>query len=143
MGKGCAEAECAPISGAEWARAAVRENLVVGADLIKVVADVDNRILGEDEMKAIVAEAQRGGVKVAVHATTKLGIEAAVNAGVDSVEHGDAATNEMLQKMRDKGIFLGPTAYSREEFEGMFLKTRVMSDADKTGFNAYFEKAIP
>ncbi len=82
-------------------------------------------------------------MKVAVHATTKLGIEAAVNAGVDSVEHGDAATNEMLQKMRDKGIFLGPTAYSREEFEGMFLKTRVMSDADKTGFNAYFEKAIP
>src|SRR5258708_19914211 len=94
-------------------------------------------------MKALVGEAHRGGVKVGVHATTKLGIEAAVNAAVDSVEHGDAVTDEMLQKMRDKGIFLDPTAYSREEFEGMFYKTRVMSDADKASFNAYFDKAIP
>lgn len=143
MRKTFVEAEFLPISGAESARAAVRENLVVGADFIKVVADVDNRILGEDEMKAIVAEAHRGGVRVAVHATTRLGIDAAVNAGVDSVEHGDAATDEMLQKMHDKGIFLDPTSYSREEFEGIFFKTRLMSDADKAGFKAYFDKAIP
>ncbi len=48
MRKTFMEAEFLPISGAESARAAVRENLVVGADLIKVVADVDNRILGRE-----------------------------------------------------------------------------------------------
>ncbi len=143
MVKAFVDQEFLPVNGAESARAAVREDLRVGADVIKVVVDVDNRILGEDEMKAIVAEAHRGKVRVAAHATTAVGIEAAVNAGVDSIEHGDEATDESLKRMREKGIFLDPTAYSREEITDLFTRSRLMTEADKAGINAWLDKYIP
>jgi imidazolonepropionase-like amidohydrolase len=97
-------------------RRAVLENLRVGADVIKVVADPDDgaRLLDEDTMKAIVDEAHRHNVRVAVHATIKLGIQAAIVAGVDSIEHGDGATDEQFQTMRQKGIVLVPTLWPRE-----------------------------
>jgi len=95
------------------ARRAVLENLRVGADAIKVVADDDNRVIDQETMKAIVDEAHRSGVRVAAHATTKLGIEAAVTAGVDSIEHGDAASDQQLQAMRDKGIVFVPTLWPK------------------------------
>jgi imidazolonepropionase-like amidohydrolase len=63
------------VGSADEARKAVRENLVYGADLIKVVADDDNRFITAEEMKAIVEEAHRAKVKVAVHATTVTGIQ--------------------------------------------------------------------
>jgi imidazolonepropionase-like amidohydrolase len=97
------------VGSADEARRAVRENLLYGADLIKVVADADNRFITPEEMKAIVEEAHRAKVKVAVHATTVTGIQAAVEAGVDSIEHGDEVTDEQLKTMRDKGIFLDIT----------------------------------
>lgn len=97
------------ISGPDEARKAVRENLLYGADLIKVVADAGNRFITPEEMKAIVEEAHRSKIKVAVHATTVTGIQAAVDAGVDSIEHGDDVTDAQLQVMREKGIFLDIT----------------------------------
>ena len=42
-----------------------------------------------DEMRAIVEEAHRVKIKVAAHATTQAGIQAAIDGGVDSIEHGD------------------------------------------------------
>jgi imidazolonepropionase-like amidohydrolase len=65
-------------------------------------------------MKAIVDEAHRLNVRVAVHATTKLGIQVAIGAGVDSIEHGDEATDDQFKAMRDKGIVLVPTVWPRE-----------------------------
>src|SRR5262249_3071273 len=47
------------VGSADEARKAVREDLLYGADLIKVVADADNRFITPDEMKAIVEEAHR------------------------------------------------------------------------------------
>jgi len=88
---------------------AVRENLLYGADFIKVVADADRRFVTLEEMKAIVEEAHRSGLKVAVHATTPLGIKTAVDAGVDSIEHGDEVTDDELKAMHDKGIFFDIT----------------------------------
>ena len=90
------------------------ENLRVGADVIKVVADDGGRIIDEDTMKAIVDEAHRLNMRVAVHATTKLGIQAAIAAGADSIEHGDEATDDQFKAMRDKGIVLVPTVWPRE-----------------------------
>ncbi len=95
-------------------RRAVLENLRTGADVVKVVADDGPRIIDEDTMKAIVDEAHRGNVRVAVHATTRRGIQAAIAAGVDSIEHADAATDEQFQTMREKGIVLVPTLLPRE-----------------------------
>jgi imidazolonepropionase-like amidohydrolase len=82
--------------------------------VIKVVADDPSRMIDEDTMKAIVDEAHRGNVRVAVHATTKLGIQAAIIAGADSIEHADAASDEQFQAMREKGIALVPTLWPRE-----------------------------
>jgi imidazolonepropionase-like amidohydrolase len=97
------------VGSADEARKAVRENLLYGADSIKVVADDGNRFISPEEMKAIVEEAHRAKVKVAVHATTATGIQAAVDAGVDSIEHGDDATDAQLKAMRDKGIYFDIT----------------------------------
>jgi imidazolonepropionase-like amidohydrolase len=97
------------VGSADEARKAVREDLLYGADLIKAVADADNRFMTPEEMKAIVEEAHRSQVKVAVHATTVTGIQTAIDAGVDSVEHGDDVTDEQLKTMREKGIILDIT----------------------------------
>jgi imidazolonepropionase-like amidohydrolase len=95
-------------------RRAVLENLRVGADVIKVVADDGARIMDEDTMRAIADAAHRGNVRIAVHATTRTGIQAAIAAGVDSIEHADEATDEQFQAMRAKGIVLVPTLWPRE-----------------------------
>ncbi|HXA86072.1 MAG TPA: amidohydrolase family protein [Candidatus Dormibacteraeota bacterium] len=97
------------VGSADDARRAVRENLLYGADLIKAVADADNRFITPEEMKAIVQEAHRAKVKVAVHATTVTGIQTAIDAGADSIEHGNDVTDEQLKTMREKGIFLDIT----------------------------------
>jgi imidazolonepropionase-like amidohydrolase len=100
------------IGNAEEARRAVRQALADGADMIKVVADDNKRALNPAEMRAIVEEAHRVKVKVAAHATTQAGIQAAIDGGVDSIEHGDEATEEQFKAMRDKGIFLNPTLWT-------------------------------
>jgi imidazolonepropionase-like amidohydrolase len=92
----------------------VLEDLRVGADVIKVVADDWPRVISDDTLKAIVEEAHRVSVRVAAHATTGVGIEAAIAAGVDSIEHGDEATDAQFQAMRDKHIVLVPTVWPKE-----------------------------
>lgn len=138
--KAFVDEEFLPVNGPLEARRAVRENILIGAKLIKVVADDGDRVLAEDEMKAIVEEAHRSQVKVAVHATTKLGIETSVTAGVDSIEHGDEATDELLEKMRDKGIFLDPTAWSREGFYDLIVKSRHLSEDEAVGINLWLNR---
>ena len=98
------------ISGVEEARRAVREQIGHGADLIKIYADWDYPTLTIEEMHVIVEEAHKAGRKVAAHANTPEGIKNAVNAGVDSVEHGHQADPQALAMIKDKGIFLVPTA---------------------------------
>jgi imidazolonepropionase-like amidohydrolase len=108
------EIDFLPAGNAEEGRRAVLENLRAGADAIKVVVDDWPRVIADDTMKAIVAEAHRVGVRVAAHATTKVGIQTAIDAGVDSIEHADEATDEQLAAMKTKGIFLVPTHWPRE-----------------------------
>ena len=94
---------------------------MAGADVIKVVMDVDARVLALDETKAIVEEAHRSKRKVAAHATSALGIQAAIDAGVDSIEHADEATPAMLRAMREKQIALGATEWSAEMLRDLFI----------------------
>ena len=104
------------IEGTDRARAAVRQNEFQNVDVIKVTAD-DN--LTVPELAAVVEEAHRQHLKVAVHAVDKTSIQTAIDAGADSIEHGNDSSDEQLRQMRDKGIFLDltPTAYG-----GFFLK---------------------
>ncbi len=61
------------------------------------------------EMKAIVEEAHRQHLKVAIHAASAVAIQTAIDAGADSIEHGNDVTDEQLKAMRDKGIFFDMT----------------------------------
>ncbi|HYL84673.1 MAG TPA: amidohydrolase family protein [Candidatus Angelobacter sp.] len=97
------------ISGVEEARRAVREQIGHGADLIKVYADWQTPTLTVDEMRVIVEEAHKLKRRVAAHATTAEGILNAINAGVDSIEHGHHADKKDLELMKEKGVYLVPT----------------------------------
>lgn len=97
------------ISGLEEARRAVREQIGNGADLIKVYADWSYPTLTAEELSVIVEEAHKAGRPVAAHAARNEGIRNAVNAGVDSIEHGERADRTTLELMKQKGVWLVPT----------------------------------
>jgi imidazolonepropionase-like amidohydrolase len=108
--------EFLPIDSPDRARQAVRQNVFYNVDLIKVTVGDD---ISTSELKAVVEEAHRQHLKVAVHAIDPASIQTAIEAGVDSVEHGNQVTDEQLKQMRDQGIFLDltPTWYG-----GFFMK---------------------
>jgi imidazolonepropionase-like amidohydrolase len=106
--------------GADSAREAVRQNVFHNVDVIKVAAEEN---LTVSELAAAVEEAHRNHLKVAVHAVDKTSIQTAIDAGADSIEHGNDITDEQLEQMRDKGMFFDftPTSYGHfftEAFEG-------------------------
>ncbi len=108
------------VDGVESARKAVREQIAHGADWIKVYADRSYFVQKDgtlssiptftaEEMKAIVDEAHRLRHRVAAHAMARPGIENALNAGIDSIEHGIAIPDDLLDMMAAKGVYLCPT----------------------------------
>lgn len=131
VARGIIDLEFLTVSGVEDGRRAVREAQFHGADLVKIVMDVPPRSLAVDEARAIVAEAHRAGLKVAAHATTASAIAAAVEAGVDSVEHGDEATDEVLAVMARKGIALVVTAWRGESMREVYAKALFLNDQDR------------
>lgn len=98
------------IDGADRARQAVRENEFQNVDVIKVTADENLTVA---ELAAVTDEAHREHLKVAVHAVDKISIQTAIDAGADSIEHGNEVTDEQLKQARDRGIFFDftPTSY--------------------------------
>ncbi len=98
------------IEGVDRGQQAVRQNELQNVDVIKVSADENLRV---PELAAVVEEAHRQHLKVAVHAIDTASIQTAIDAGADSIEHGNDATDEQLRQMRDKGIYfdLTPTFY--------------------------------
>lgn len=104
------------VSGPEQMVAAVRRQIAAGADWIKLYADYRWRS-GEDaratlsleEMEAAVAAAHDAGRPVAVHASTAEGMRRAVEAGVDTIEHGYGGTPAIFAGMAAKRIALCPT----------------------------------
>ena len=128
------------ITGVDDARRAVREALHAGADFLKVVLADSPPSLDVDEVKAIVAEAHRSGIKVAAHASAAAAIRIGVAGGVDSIEHGDEATEEDLRAMRDKGIFLVPTDWPRDVLFEPYEKVFNLSPSDRAGLEAYFKR---
>lgn len=104
------------VSGPEQMVAAVRRQIAAGADWIKLYADYRWRAgeesratLSLDEMRAAVAAAHDAGRPVAVHASTAEGMRRAIEAGVDTIEHGYGGTPAVFAAMAAKGIALCPT----------------------------------
>lgn len=98
-------------------RTAVREQIAAGASIIKLMAtggistpgNPGSPGLTAEEMSAAVDEAHRRGAQVAAHAHAPEGIIAALNAGVDTIEHAAFADDEALQLMKSTDTTLVPT----------------------------------
>ncbi len=98
-------------------RKAVRTNIYYGAGVIKLVADNNPYHYSIEELRAAVDEAHRAGIPVAVHVYAGDALENAIEAGVDSIEHGFDLTDAQLKRMKDKGIFLVGTDFPRAHLD--------------------------
>jgi imidazolonepropionase-like amidohydrolase len=109
--KAIAEEEYRIVRGPVDAAEAVTENQNYGSQVIKIYSNnTPNRgSLSLEEMQAIVAEAQRLGLRVAAHATSDASVWRATMAGVNSIEHGYQVADSTLALMAKKGTFLVPT----------------------------------
>ena len=106
--------------GVSEVRKAVRYQIKYGAQLIKMCASggvmshtgpAGAQQYSNDEMAAIADEAHRAGLRVAAHAHGDEGIRAAIEAGIDCIEHGSLMSDETLDLMVERGTFLVPTTY--------------------------------
>lgn len=111
------------INGVAEARKAVRQRYKDGADVIKITAtggvlsvakSGQNPQFMDDELEAIVQTAKDYGMKVAVHAHGKEGMERAIKAGVDSIEHGTLMDEKTMALMKKHGTYLVPTIMAGE-----------------------------
>lgn len=118
---------------------AVRYQIKHGAQVIKTCATagvlslegpVGAQQYTYEELKAMVDEASRHGVKVAAHAHGVEGIKAAVRAGVASIEHGSVLDDEAIALMKQHGTYYVPTAYLRERINMAVLPPLVRRKAE-------------
>lgn len=107
---------------------AVRYQHKYGADLIKFTAtggvlsindSGDVQQFADAEMRSIVETAHLLGIKVAAHAHGKRGMEAAIRAGVDSIEHGTYLDDETIALFRKHGTYYVPTVLAGKTVEEM------------------------
>jgi imidazolonepropionase-like amidohydrolase len=114
----CVQSTSGICDGADECRRAVRRQVSYGADAIKFVATggvlsnikagLDQQFTG-DEIRSIIETAHRLGRRAAAHAHGAAGINAALEAGVDSIEHGSFLDARSLELFIAKGAFHMPT----------------------------------
>jgi imidazolonepropionase-like amidohydrolase len=132
---------------------AVRYQIKHGAKWIKVCAtagvlsfeeSVGAQQLSDEELAAIVQEAARHGVKVAAHAHGAEGIAAAIRAGVASIEHGSILTDETIELMKERGVYLVPTSYLGDviDLDALPPPIRAKAEAILPQARASLERAI-
>jgi imidazolonepropionase-like amidohydrolase len=133
-------------NGPAECRAAVRYQIKYGADVIKFMPSggvlslsdpVDAPELSQEEMNAIVEEAHNWGRKVAAHCHGDTAAKMAIQAGVDSIEHGSFMKPDTLAMMHDKGVYLVATLLAGEWTGGKLEKfpPQIATKA-KAAFNA-------
>ena len=104
-------------NGADQCREAVRSQIKYGADVIKICVSggvlsadpVDVPQFTQEEINAMISEAHSWNRKVAAHAHGDVAARRAVEAGVDSIEHGSFLKEDTLKLMKSKGTYLVPT----------------------------------
>jgi imidazolonepropionase-like amidohydrolase len=113
---GAAEAD-----GLEGCTREVRTQMGHGADLIKVYADYRWGAGGTaqptftvEELKKMVEVTASSGRELVVHASTTEGMRRAIEAGVNTIEHGEGGNPELFAAMKAKGIALCPTLAAGE-----------------------------
>jgi imidazolonepropionase-like amidohydrolase len=105
-----------------------RDQMGRGADVVKVYADYRWGPNGEtapsftqDELSTLVEVVESSGRRVVAHASSAEGMRRAVEAGVQTIEHGDGATDEVFRLMAERGVALCPTlaaGYSISQYGG-------------------------
>ena len=143
-----------PVDGVDGARLAVRQQISHGADWIKYYSDhgyfygpdgvLHSHVnFRADEARAIVEEAHRIGRPVAAHAIGSDGIAAALDAGVDSIEHGDGLTDELMDRVIKQNVYWVPTvtvsAYVAPGRAGNWTK---MVETQRTAFVKALHKGV-
>lgn len=145
--------------GPDEIRKAVRKNLKLGADCIKVVAtggvlspgvEAGNSQLDEDELTVAVREAHKAGRRVAAHAIGNDGVKNALRAGVDTVEHGCYLDDEAIGLFKRTGATYVPTLCAPYFLnrnidrlpEYAARKTRQVYDAHRESFRLALRKGI-
>lgn len=107
-----------PVDGPDACRRLVRRYARDGSDLIKICTSGGVLSIGDrsewrnftdEETRAIVDEAHALGMRVAAHAHTRSGIRQALEAGVDTLEHGSDLDDELIELMLERGVRLCPT----------------------------------
>ena len=119
-------------------RRATRRAIKFGADVIKitstggVLSDTDTgtgQQMADDELREVVNAAHALGRKVASHAHAANGINAALRAGVDSIEHGSYANKESIKLFKKGGAYLVPTLMAGDTVVNLAKTTNFMSPA--------------
>lgn len=128
-------------------RRATRDAIKYGADLIKITSTggvLTDRATGTgqqmemDELREVVRAANRMGRKVASHAHAAEGIIAALEAGVDSIEHGTYVDEEAIALFRETGAYLVPTLLAGDTVKKMaeesdFMRPAIREKAIRVG----------
>lgn len=126
-------------------RKATRYAIKFGADWIKITATGGvlsdtatgtNQQMTEDELAEIMDTAHKLGVKVAAHAHGADGINAALKAGVDSIDHGTYLNKESIKLFRQTGAYLVPTLLPGAKIPPMMEGNPFFTDAIKAKANA-------
>jgi imidazolonepropionase-like amidohydrolase len=112
--------------GVEEVRKAVRYQIKHGAQLIKCVASggvmtptgpPGAQQYSSEELAAIADEAHRRGLRVATHCHGDTAVNAAIDAGIDCIEHGFMISDDTIQRMVDTGTFLVSTNALTENWD--------------------------
>jgi imidazolonepropionase-like amidohydrolase len=101
---------------------AIRENVHYGAKVIKIVVDDQRYIYSVDDIRFMIEESGRAGMKVAAHCWTHAGAHNAALAGVASIEHGFNMTDEDLQLAKKNNVVLVGTEYLALSIPGTHAK---------------------
>lgn len=103
------ENEYSMVSGVEEARKAVKRHVARGVDVIKITVFGNRLVLTPEELKTIVQAAHSERVKVTAHCDRDWAVHAAIEAGVDGLEHGYGFKPATLDTIAKRGIYLVPT----------------------------------
>jgi imidazolonepropionase-like amidohydrolase len=100
-------------------RKAVRRNIFYGAKVIKMVTDNSAYYYSVEEIRAAVTEAHNAGLPVSVHVYGGEPARNVILGGATSIEHGYLLTDDLLQLMKEKGMFLVGTDIPEDILKAM------------------------
>ncbi|MEZ4361287.1 MAG: amidohydrolase family protein [Kofleriaceae bacterium] len=127
----------AVVDSPEQGRQMVRQLRKYGAQVIKICATGGVFSRGDtpgaqqltlEEIKAIVAEAKLGGMKVAAHAHGASGIKAAILGGVDTIEHASLVDDEGIRLAVQRGVYFGMDIYNTDYTQAEGKKNGVLEE---------------